>query len=338
MNRDGGNRSAGDAKLKNTPEIGILLGVYNGADFLDAQIQSYLDQDHEAWQVLARDDGSKDASLKILNQYALKDGRIHIRRDGNGNLGVRGNFSALMGTALDTDIQYFVFSDQDDVWRHDKLSAQLEVMRGAEAVWGKKPVLVHSDAMVVDRELNTISPSFMAYQGIRHNSAAPLNNLLVQNFVTGCTIMVNRQLLEMAYPVPETALMHDWWLALCAAVFGTIAFVDKPLIQYRQHADNQVGAKSVARCLNPFTGNGVQIWASGRRHLARSVLQAKALAERMGAYEGCERQIRLVRAYASLLKLSPLNRVRFLRRHNIRSQTLIREVLMISRWLVIPRQ
>lgn len=318
------------------PEIGILLGVYNGANFLDPQIQSYLDQGHGAWQVLARDDGSNDACPQILNRYSLKDSRIHIIRDEKSNLGVIGNFSALMQAALETDMPYFVFSDQDDVWHPDKLSVQLGAMKKAEAACPGKPVLVHSDAMVVDTRLNMICPSFMAYQGIRHNPVTPLNNLLVQNFVTGCTLMVNRKLLELAYPVPEAALMHDWWLALCAAVFGCIAFVDQPLIRYRQHANNQVGAKSVLRYLNPFTGNWYRVWESGRRHFAQSVLQAGALVDRMAEYGAAGRHIRLVKAYASLLELTPINRVRCLHQHGICSQTFIRQSLMISRLFFIP--
>ncbi|MBU0973885.1 MAG: glycosyltransferase family 2 protein, partial [Proteobacteria bacterium] len=230
-------------------EIGILLGVYNGADFLDEQIQSYLGQGHGVWQILARDDASTDSSLEILNRYAQKDSRIHILPYKGSNLGVVGNFSALMKAALETDMPYFAFSDQDDVWHPDKLSALLGVMKEAETICPGKPVLVHSDAEVVDTHLNTVCPSFMGYQGICHNRVNPLNNLLVQNFVTGCTLMVNRKLLEMACPVPEAALMHDWWLALCAAVSGCIAFTDQPLIRYRQHRNNQVGAKSVTRYL-----------------------------------------------------------------------------------------
>lgn len=318
-------------------EIGILLGVYNGADFLDEQIQSYLDQSHGAWQVLARDDASTDTSLQILNRYSQKDSRIHILPEKGSNLGVVGNFSALMQAALETDLPYFAFSDQDDVWHPDKLSALLEVMKAAEATCPGKPVLVHSDAAVVDSRLNTVCPSFMAYQGICHNRVNPLNNLLVQNFVTGCTLMVNRKLLELAYPVPKEALMHDWWLALCATVFGCIEFADRPLIRYRQHPNNQVGAKSVTRSLNPFTGRWYSLWESGRQNLAQSVRQAGALADRMAEYGVAGRHIRLVKAYASLLELTPVNRVRCLRRHGIRSQTSIRQALMISRLFFIPR-
>lgn len=318
--------------------IGILLGVYDGARFLEAQIESYLHQTHGAWQVLARDDGSRDASPEILSQYSRKDSRIGVACDQRGNLGVKGNFSGLMGMALDTDLQYFVFSDQDDVWHPEKLSAQLDVMKETEAASPGEPVLVHSDAVVVDTELNVICPSFMAYQGIRHNPIAPLNNLLVQNFVTGCTIMVNRKLLELAHPVPETALMHDWWLALFAAVFGRIAFVNQPLIQYRQHADNQVGAKSAARYFNLFTGRWYQVWESGRGYLAQSVFQAGALADRMTEHGARDQDVRLVRAYASLLTLSPVQRVRFLLGQGIVPQTLIRRLLMISRLFFISER
>lgn len=315
--------------------IGILLGVYNGTRFIETQIQSYLGQSHADWLVLARNDGSTDDSGRILAQHARNDSRFHVMTDDGKNLGVIRNFSALMGAALDTDCRYFAFSDQDDFWHPDKLSRQLQCIQDAEKVSPGSPVLVHSDAMVADAHLKEISPSFMAYQGIGHQTSDPLKNLLVQNFVTGCTVMVNRRLLALAYPVPGTVLMHDWWLALWAAALGRIEFIARPLIHYRQHENNQIGAKSIARHLNPFTGRWFHLWNSGRRYLAQSVTQAGDLARRMEEQDLKSRDFELIRAYASLLDLTPLQRIRFLTRQGIVPQTLLRRCLMISRLFFI---
>nr|WP_319493613.1 glycosyltransferase family 2 protein [uncultured Desulfobacter sp.] len=311
--------------------IGILLGVYNGTRFLETQIQSYLGQLHTEWLVLARNDGSTDNSGQILAQHAHNDSRFHILKNDGKNLGVIRNFSALMGAALDTDCRYFAFSDQDDFWHPEKLTRQIQCIQNAEKAFPGSPVLVHSDAMVADANLKKTAPSFMAYQGIQHKASAPLKNLLVQNFITGCTVMVNRRLLEFAYPVPDTVLMHDWWLALCAAAVGRIEFIDCPLIHYRQHETNQIGAKSIVRHLNPLTGGWFQLWNSGRQHLAQSVLQAEDLYRRMAEQNLMNRNFELIRAYASLLDLPPLQRIQLLIRLGITPQTLLRRGLMVSR-------
>lgn len=316
--------------------IGILLGVYNGTRFLETQLQSYMGQSHVDWLVLARNDGSTDDSGRILAEYTHNDSRFHVLKDDGRNLGVIKNFSALMGAALNTDCRYFAFSDQDDFWHPDKLSRQLRCIQTAEKKFPGSPVLVHSDATVADEHLKEISPSFMAYQGIGHNTCDPLKTLLVQNFVTGCTMMVNRPLLELAYPVPGTVLMHDWWLALLAAALGHIEFIDRPLIHYRQHDKNQIGAKSIARYLNPFTGRWFHFWNTGRGYLSQSVIQADYLGRRMKEHNLTCRDFELInfeliRAYASLLDLTPMQRIRFLTRQGITPQTLLRRCLMISR-------
>ena len=311
--------------------IGILLGVYNGARFLETQIQSYLCQLHTDWLVLARNDGSTDNSAQILEHHACKDSRFELIKDNGKNLGIIRNFSTLMGAALDTDCRYFAFSDQDDFWEPDKLSHQLQCIQDAEKTNPGNPVLIHSDAIVSDTNLKEIAPSYLAYRGIGYGTSEPLKNLLVQNFVTGCTMMANRRLLELAYPVPDTVLMHDWWLALWAAAVGRIEFIDRPLIHYRQHETNQVGAKSIVRHLNPLTGGWFQLWNSGRRHLAQSVPQAGDLCKRMAEQNLKGHELELIKAYASLLDLTPLQRIRCLIRLGIAPQTLLRRGLMLSR-------
>jgi hypothetical protein len=109
---------------------------------------------------------------------------------------------------------------------------------------GKKPpILVHLDLDVISEQLERIHPSFMGYQGLTHESRDPLRVLLTQNFVTGCATAINRPLLELATPLPVDVIMHDWWLALCAAACGRIEYLPHALFQYRQHDANQIEAE-----------------------------------------------------------------------------------------------
>jgi len=245
------------------PKISIALGVYNGAHYLEQQVASYFSQNFHRWNLLARDDHSQDNSLHVLKCMVVNNDRITLVQEGLGNQGVTTNFGTLLEEGMRSACQYVALSDQDDVWGQDKLSEQLSLMRQVEEKHPGKPVLVYSDLEVVNESLNLIAPSYMKYQGIKHETSNPLRVLLAQNFVTGCTILVNRQLLEIALPIPEEAVIHDWWLALCAATFGEIAYVNKPLVKYRQHGNNEVGAKSLLNLLNPFKNNYFKFWCQG---------------------------------------------------------------------------
>jgi hypothetical protein len=106
------------------------------------------------------------------------------------------------------------------------------------------PLLVYTDQEVVDERLETIAPSMMKYSTLdgRANGIGPM---LVQNVVTGCTMMGNRALWELARThvvPPDELVLHDWWLGQIAAALGKLAYLDEPTMLYRQHGDNSVGA------------------------------------------------------------------------------------------------
>ncbi len=313
--------------------IGIVLAVYNGEDFLAQQLESIVLQSHQAWRLYARDDGSHDDSSAIAEKLSKKDQRVHVLTDAKGNLGARGNFALLMERMELGPYQYIAFSDQDDVWRHDKLAIQLDVMHKMEHQFPGAALLVHSDMAVVDASLNMIDPSFMDYQGIRHEEdAVPV--LLAQNFVTGCAALVNRRLLDIALPLPTGALMHDGWLALCAAIFGHIGYIDKPLVQYRQHGNNEVGAKHLSDFLNPFAGKWKQCWLNGRENLFQSMKQAEALASRIHEHDPENENLKLIESYASLQNMPPLKRIRKLHHLGVHTQSKARQILLFSRLLL----
>tara|TARA_R110002111_G_scaffold262694_1_gene340155 strand:- start:85307 stop:86296 length:990 start_codon:yes stop_codon:yes gene_type:complete len=307
----------------------IAMGIYNGSSFLEQQLQSILDQGHQNWLVLAGDDASQDNSTEVVSRYLSE--QISIQQS-EKNQGVVGNFNQLLSAALKTPSEYIALSDQDDVWKEEKLQEQLHLMRQLESQNPGKPVLVHSDMEVVDRELQQIAPSFMRFQGVRQEDENPLRILLVQNFVTGCTVLMNRRLLEIALPLPEHTLMHDWWLALCAATMGKIGFVPMPLVKYRQHGNNEVGAKPWHRLVNPLRHNHFQIWNEGRYRLLETVRQAQALAERVKAHFPNHDRLPLIEGYAELLELPPWSRIQQLNRLGIHCQSQLRHLLMLSRF------
>lgn len=220
--------------------INILMAVYNGDKFLREQIESVINQGYKEWQLYICDDGSSDSSLNIAKGYEKKHpGKIVVSVNGATMRSACGNF---MGMLVNSEAEYVMFCDQDDVWREDKIEVTFEKMREIEKRHPGMPVLVHTDLEIVDRDLNITAESFMKYQGLKPKYKS-INRLLCQNNVTGCTMMMNRALADIVKNAPvDGMLMHDWWAGLAAAAFGAIGFVDKPTVMYRQHGGNQLGA------------------------------------------------------------------------------------------------
>lgn len=226
------------------PVVCILLAAYNGEKFIEQQIDSILAQDYPNARIILSDDDSKDNTLEILKKYERDyPNRIVHYQSGRHFGSAHKHFLHLL-TVFHND-PYIMFSDQDDVWHTDKVRKTLARMKELEAD-RQTPAMVHADLRVVDRQLNEIAPSFCKYSSINGNRTK-LNQLLVQNVVTGCTVMMNRPLAELACTaMPEEGIvMHDWWIAILTAASGTIAFLDETLIDYRQHGSNSVGAKKV---------------------------------------------------------------------------------------------
>lgn len=223
------------------PLVEVLLATYQGGNYIESQIQSLLEQTHDNFKIIVRDDGSTDNTRAIVDGLARQHpSKIQLLPPGN-RLGVKGNFSSLLASST---ADYLFFCDQDDLWLQDKMEITLAKMKEMETEHGSScPLLVHTDLRVADRELKTIDPSFWHFAHLNVASGHTLNRLLVQNVVTGCTMLVNRSLALLAFPIPNETLMHDWWMALVASAFGHVEAINKPTILYRQHSSNTLGAQ-----------------------------------------------------------------------------------------------
>ena len=235
-------------------KIAVLLSTYNGEKFLAEQIDSLLAQSHKNFILVARDDGSHDRTVSILESYALNHSvQIRLLSSDGQNLGASGGFAFLVDyviknkESLGLTSSYMMFCDQDDTWFPEKIEKLLSAMLAAEADNDSAlPIMVHSDLEVVSEQNTVIAKSLINYQGleIERNS---FPNLVISNLVTGCTALVNQSLAKKALPIPENAIMHDWWLALVATAFGKLVYLNIPLVHYRQHGDNAIGAKEFTK-------------------------------------------------------------------------------------------
>lgn len=212
-------------------KIDILMATYNGEKYIEEQVLSLVNQTYSNWQLLIRDDGSTDKTLEILERLEKADNRIKILRDNKKNLGFNGNFEKLM---KNSNSNYLMFCDQDDIWDKEKVEKTYNVMLKFEKEF--EPILVHSDARIVDEKLNIIEEFFVKKRA-KHKG---LRTVLFSNCVQGCTIMINRYLKDKALPF-ITSMPYDYYLALLAEMLGERVFMDESLMYYRQHVGNVIG-------------------------------------------------------------------------------------------------
>lgn len=264
----------------NLKQIDVLMATYNGEKYIDGQIESLLNQTYQNFCLYICDDHSKDTTKNIIEKYA-KDypEKIKIIKS-EKNQGAIQNFSFLLSQSK---AEYVMFADQDDIWMEDKIEKSLAKMKLLEKIHGKDlPLLVHTDLIVVDQNLNVLGHSFWKYTHLKPSSFHSANRFLVQNVVTGCTMMLNRPLCKLSLPVPNEAIMHDWWIALTAATFGKIGVVNEPTILYRQHGSNTLGAKKF-KLFKTLKDGFIAYWNKDRtlqKKMNARQEQAKAFFER----------------------------------------------------------
>lgn len=273
--------------------VDILMATYNGEKYLSQQLDSILSQTFQDWRLLIRDDRSSDNTMMIVSEYAMRHpNKIMILPQGQ-HLGPKDSFSALL---KQSQARYTMFSDQDDVWLPTKISRTLAVMLDLEKHLGTSfPLLVYSDLVVVDDELLTIDQSFFHYIGTR--PLYTLKALLLQNTIAGCTVMINQSLGDMIPSIPDSAVMHDWWMGLVAAAFGKIVCLPESGILYRQHNNNTAGVKKRG-FTNILTNHRSGAW---RYAVTATQRQAAALGDLYGDHmHGNTR--RMILDYANLYK------------------------------------
>lgn len=197
------------------------------------------------WHLTVSDDGSKDSTVAILNEYTTRyPGRIS-RIFANQTFGnAKDHFFWLMERC---ESSYMMFCDQDDVWHTDKVEKTINTLLQAEATYGSEVLLlIFTDAVPVNEKLCPLAPSLMKYQKHHPENVSDFRRILLQNVVSGCTIGINRPLAKKALQCTDRidVIMHDSWLAAVAARFGHVVYIGEATLDYRQHGDNSVGAKN----------------------------------------------------------------------------------------------
>ncbi len=222
-------------------QIAILMATYNGERFIRAQLESIMCQTFRDWHLYVRDDGSSDHTLTVVKEFSEREpNRVTIVSRGNKHLGPKGNFSCLLGLVRE---RYVVFSDQDDIWKDDKLDVAHARMIALESrVPSGTPCLVHADRAIVDANGGLVSPSYWRSRRLSQSDFAQPETYLGFCVAAGSTMMINRPLLDLALPIPDAARMHDTWIELVASHFGEIDWIDQVALDHRRHGANASGS------------------------------------------------------------------------------------------------
>ncbi len=219
-----------------TCRVVILLASFEGAAFLREQLASIAAQGHADWQLIWRDDGSGDDSAAILRAFAAAQapGRVEELAVPAGRVGSAASFQALLRHAAPTlgadDV--VAFADQDDVWLPFKLE------RAVAALGSGDPAIYSARQILVDARLRRLGVSDLVVPPMGFPAS------LTQNLAIGCTVALNQAAARLvAGSEAPAGCQHDWWAYLLVTAAGGMLIADaEPVVWYRQHARNAVGA------------------------------------------------------------------------------------------------
>lgn len=308
------------------PEIDILMATWNGSRFIGEQLESIFGQRLQNFRLIVRDDGSGDSTLDIVEQYRSRYSDRVVVRENPSRQGACRTFSLL---AEESTAPYIAFCDQDDIWREDKLELGYTAAKHVEAEHGvHTPVLVFSDLELIGEDSKRLAPSMWKMKHVNPHRAS-LGTMLVQNLVSGCTVLGNRSLLVSGIPIPHGAIMHDFWLGLVAAAFGILHPLNETTVRYRQHQNNTLGSGSGWRIANALKllvcddpGFRNEIEASRR--------QSRNFADRYASQLSAQ-QREILQAWSKSQDLPALVRQWILYRNGLRRTSLLNNLGFLAR-------
>ena len=210
-------------------KVQILMSTYNGEEYIREQLDSILSQSYPDVDILIRDDGSDDDTVRILKEY--EERHQNVRAYQGENLGVNKSFFELLRES-NTEAAYIGFCDQDDYWLPEKIEKavkQLERIQGPALYFGAKTLVNQNLEPLGSQQNSHVKPGF--------------GNAVVESICSGCTTLMNRELADIIRGrLPENVIHHDWWCYMAATYLGSVYYDENSYIYYRQHKHNEVGA------------------------------------------------------------------------------------------------
>jgi len=241
--------------LKNSqdlPMISVVMATYNGAQYLEAQLTSILTQSYSNIEVVIVDDASTDETIAIVNKFLQMHANISLYCN-EFNLGYIKTFEKGMSLAKGA---FIALSDQDDIWQLNKLVFLFDAMNGYE--------LVYSNSLLVDANGNSTGKKMSDIKNQINYTDCLMYT--IGAWAPGHAMLFKKELFDRCMPFPAI-VTHDFWLGFVAACNGEVHYVDLPLVNYRQHASNAIGANTHAYQKNKPTTAEKLIKARARMQL-----------------------------------------------------------------------
>lgn len=203
-------------------KISVCIATYNGAKYINAQLQSILVQLSDFDEVIISDDFSIDDTIFEITK--LNDDRVKIFYNEKAK-GYSKNFENALEKASG-DIIFL--ADQDDVWLDNKVDICVKELE-------KYDFVVH-DGIIVNSQLKTISESIFSFRSVKKGF---FSNFFSIKYL-GCSMAFNSYLLKKALPFPNNSefVTHDSWLTLVSELYFSTSLIHKKLFMYRRHGNN----------------------------------------------------------------------------------------------------
>ena len=235
--------------------ISIALCTYNGERFLREQLNSILEQTYQDFEIIIVDDGSTDSTINIINEYVNKYENIYLHQN-KINLGFIKNFEKAISLCQGN---FICLADQDDIWLDKKLELfLLEIQNN---------ILIYSDAILIDEFGNKTNEML-----ISPNKLVSGNNnkaFLLDNCISGNTMMFKKELVKHLLPIPKDISFHDIWIAFVATTFGSITYTKDAMTLYRRYAEQitSVNKKKHKNFITRFKDKKKTKIKSAKKHL-----------------------------------------------------------------------
>lgn len=217
------------------PFVTILMCTYNGQKYLKEQLLSLLNQTYDNFEIIIYDDLSSDSTINIISEVMATcdvDRKIQLFENTQNSGGACENFRKIIQDYCDR--KYIMFCDQDDLWELNKISVMMSMLLRLEHEKNIPYLVCHPCALT--NENNEI----IGHYAIKNTD---FHNMIFHPIIPGCCMLLNHKAVELLQLFDSDWYMHDWYISLVVALKGAIKVLNEELIQYRQHADNQIGCR-----------------------------------------------------------------------------------------------
>lgn len=212
--------------------VSVAMPTYNGEKYLREQLDSIYNQTMLPDEVVVVDDCSKDGTIDVLKEYHDKFGlKYYVNEQ---NLGYNKNFEKAIKLCSG---DFIALSDQDDIWFAEKIE---ESYKAINKYPSDKPALVSSFGQQVDGNMKVVRHEVSGFQ------SGDWHLQLTRYYSQGCTLMMNRALLNYIIPFPDD-IIYDAYIGLTAAMVGNREYIGKALMYYRLHGGNSLANKEAPK-------------------------------------------------------------------------------------------